>query len=185
MRLTHYKPLDCQLDEYESWLCMRQYWDNFASEYSDKTIEEKLILLGGFVLKGGNLNQLLEEYAKGRELTYRRRIQYCVVNYIGYLITREENVLYSKSHSKLCNRLKCLDKAELVLLLTYELKKRIRETYTIELNGDIVRTWEVSKEELNSDDNLDLIERNHCHSNPKEYSLHKAKIWKDPVASLW
>lgn len=167
---------------------MRLYWDDFASEYSNKTIEEKLVLLGGFIHRGGNLSQVLDEYAEERELSYRQRIQYCVVNYIGYLITGKEHILYSSSHSVLCDRLKCFDKAELISVLTNELKKRIQKTFTIEDNGNLTYYWEVSKENLNNDENVDTIERNHWRSNPDEpYSryLRKAKIWDNPLASLW
>ena len=66
---------------------MREYWDDFADEWNNSTIEEKLIRLAGYVKQGGDLNLVLNSYAENRDLSYRYRIQHCVFAYIERLIS--------------------------------------------------------------------------------------------------
>ena len=183
--MTTFSPLNYELEEYAGYVARREYWDSFACEWRDSPMEAKLIRLGGFVLKGGNLNDVLDLYAEGRDFTYRHQVQSCVLIYIINLMSGGILNIYMKS--PILDRLKRLDKEELVLLLTEELKRRIRQTYAY-INGDIEKHWEVSKEDLLADDILLKIEEEHWRSHPEEdfgWYLKKEGRWDDPNFCLW
>lgn len=179
------KPLICSLSEYEKWLTMREYWDDFADEWNNSTIEEKLIRLVGYVKQGGDLNLVLNSYAENRDLSYRYRIQHCVFAYIERLI--------SGSHfafgTPIISRIKRLDKEELVKLLTEELIRSVKEIKDYDADFIPISYWDVTDEYLNNDDILDRIEREHWRKNPDEnfsYYLGKEKRWCSGLeSSLW
>ena len=63
----YFKPYDCDLKEYEARLASsREIWDDYSHEWSYSTFDEKLVILAGFVLKGGDLKRAIERYAEER-----------------------------------------------------------------------------------------------------------------------
>lgn len=126
------KPFECDLKTYEGYIARKEYWDDLSTEWSFSTKEEKIIRLGGFVQQGGSLLRLLNSYAKEHDERYRERIQYCVLSYLRELITGGFT-----DDDPICNRIKCLDKKELVELLKIELKSRVRKSSEIESNGEV------------------------------------------------
>ena len=180
-----FSPFNFEVEEYSDYIARREYWDSFAREWRNSPMEAKLIRLGGFVLKGGNLNDVLERYAEGRDFTYRHQVQSCVLTYIINLMSGETLDIYTKSPT--LDRLKRLDKEELVLLLTRELKRRVRQTYAF-IKGDVEKHWEVSKEDLLNDDILSEIEEEHWRNHPEEsfaWYLKRTSRWDDPNFCLW
>lgn len=139
------KPFECDLKTYEGYIARKEYWDDLSTEWSFSTKEEKIIRLGGFVQQGGSLLRLLNRYAKEHDERYRERIQYCVLSYLRELITGGFTDDYP-----ICNRIKCLDKKELVELLKIELKSRVRKSSEIESNGEVSEIWIIDKENIDS-----------------------------------
>lgn len=110
-----------QLEEYEHILANREYWDNISCEwecYSKMT--DKLVRLGTFVQRGGNLNQVIALYAEGREYTYRVTIQHCIEKYL--------KALTGKRIPNLTLRLFKLEKEEAVKLLSELLKVCVKKS---------------------------------------------------------
>lgn len=180
-----YSPFECDLKEYIGYIARREYWDGFAHEWTYSPMEAKLIRLGGFVLKGGDLNEVLDRYAEDRAFTYRYEIQFRVISYIINLMSGGTLDIYTDSVT--LDRIKRLDKEELVQLLTEELKRRIRQTCSF-INGNIEKVWEISKGDLLKDDILDKIEREHWRSHPEEsfsWYLKKTNRWTAPDFCLW
>lgn len=180
-----YSPFNFDLEEYSDYLASREYWDGFAHEWTYSPMEAKLIKLGGFVLKGGRLDKVLDEYAKGRDFSYRHEIQRCVLIYIMELLSGGTLSIYMKSVT--LDRIKRLDKEELVQLLTEELKRRIRQTYSF-INRHLELIWEVSRDDLLKDDILEKIEREHWRSHPEEsfsWYLNKTRRWDNPDFCIW
>ncbi len=179
------KPLNCSLSEYEGWLAMREYWDDFSDEWNDSTIEEKLIHLAGFVKQGGDLNVVLNSYAEYRDALYRCRIQECVFGYIERLMSGD----LFKFGAPIIDRIKCLDKEELVQLLSEELKRCVVEEEEYDENFVKVSYWKIVDKYLNKDDILDMIEREHWKKFPNEsfsYYWGKSKRWDYGIEySLW
>ena len=138
------KPFECDLKTYEGYIARKEYWDDFSAEWSSSTIEDKIIRLGGFVQQGGSLLRMLNRYAKNHDEIYRNRIQHCILAYLKQLITGGFDY-----DDPICNRIKCLDKKELVDLLKIELKSRVRKSYDISINGDVSEMWIIDKEHLN------------------------------------
>lgn len=170
------QPMNYPLSEYENWLAMKEYWDDYSHEWTESSIEKKLVRLAGFVKMGGDLNTVLSDYAEDRDATCRIRIQYCVFRYIERLISGD----YFKFGEPIIDRIKRLDKEELVKLLTAELLRSVKETRDYDANGNRITYWIVSDEYINNDENLDAIEREHWKNFPNEsfsYYLDKSKRW--------
>ena len=52
------------LEEYEQILANREYWDNISGEWEMcSKMEDKLVRLGTFVQRGGDLNRVIALYA--------------------------------------------------------------------------------------------------------------------------
>ena len=106
------------LEEYEQVLANREYWDNISGEWEMcSTMEDKLVRLGTFVMRGGDLNRVIALYAEGREYTYRVTIQHCIERYL--------EALTKKRIQNLRLRLYKLEKEEAVKLLSKMLKVSI------------------------------------------------------------
>ena len=178
-------PLNCPLEEYEGWIAMKEYWDDYSHEWSYSTLEEKLIRLAGFVKLGGDLNTVLNDYAEGRDESYRCRIQCCVFSYIERLISGD----LFECGAPIIDRIKRLDKEELVRLLTEELLRSVKEIKEYDNNYKLVSYWKITDEFVNNDANLDAIEREHWRKFPDEsfsYYSDKSNRWeKGPKYSLW
>lgn len=175
-----YKPYDCDLEEYEGRLASsREIWDDCSHEWSYSTLEGKLIILAGFVQKGGNLKCAIERYAEDRSEIYRRRIHWVIFRYIWRMIMGDDAL-----GRPMYDRIRCLDNYELIRLLAEELKKCVKKTCKswFDYKGQhyIESCWIVSDEYKYDDTILDQIEREHWRSNPDEpfpIYLDKAKRW--------
>lgn len=145
----------------------REYWDDLGAEWNRNTIELKLVRLAGFVQQGGNLKKVLNHYAKEHDEQYNHRIQYCVLYYILKLMVGDRLRWYSKD--PLVDRIKCLNKDELIRLLTLELKRDVRPSCEMDKNHKIHEHWRLlSDDEQQSDVYLDRIERHHWRKHPEE-----------------
>ena len=176
------KPYDCDLKYYEGCLATRDFWDDCGHEWTYKTLDEKLVILGGFVQRGGSLKRVIKRYAEDRSEIYRCRIHWVIFTYIWRMIMGDEPMSNFNPMSK---RIKCLDNDELIKLLSEELKKCVKETCGTRYNRfgqhEIYNYWFVSNEYQYDDTALDKIERKHWRTNPDEpFSIYcnKAKRWE-------
>ncbi len=179
------RPLNCSLSEYESCLAMREYWDDYSDEWNDSTIEEKLVNLASFVKIGGDLNVVINDYAECRDTIYKYRIQFCAFRYIERLMSGS----YFKIGSPVVDRIKRLEKTELVSLLQEELLRCVKEIEEYDERQIKISYWQISDEFINKDDILDKIEREHWKNNPNEgvsFYMDKDKSWdKGDDYSIW
>lgn len=180
-------PFDVPLHDYEGMMNNRQYWDDLGAEWSWSTMEQKLVRLAGFVKQGGNLKKVINRYAKEHDNRYNCRIQYVILVYILKLMVGNRMKWYQDE--PLVNRIKCLNKDELVRLLTAELKRDVVPSCRLDKDGRIHDHWELlSDREWMSDVNLDRIERHHWRTHPEEsptqYS-NRANTWWNYTLSLW
>lgn len=179
------KPLNCKLSEYEGWLAMREYWDDYSDEWNSSTIEEKLVNLANFVKQGGDLNIVLNDYTENRDAIYRYRIQFCVFRYIERLISGN----YFAKGNPIIERIKRLEKAGLVSLLKEELSRSVKDVEEYDEKQIIKSYWQISDEFINKDDILNKIEREHWRNNPNEgvsFYMNKDKKWdKGSDYSIW
>ena len=183
----YYKPFDVPLKEYEGLVCRREYWDRLGTEWRWSSVEEKIIRLAGFVQKGGNLKKIINHYAKDRDETYRREIQHCILEYILVLMAGDSIKIYR--NSPFVNRIKRLDKDELVKLLSDQLKDSVRESYYIDRSHTIQLYWEIRyNNKLTPDEYMDKVDRKHFRKYPDEAFttfLDRFKLWDNPTYSLW
>lgn len=162
------------IEEYECILANREYWDNVSAEWERLSkMETKLVRLGIFVQRGGDLNCVIARYAEGREHTYRVMIQHCIERYIEALTLKQipdwELRLYK------------LEKEEAVELLAELLKagvKRLCDTegYTKEWHA----YGEVDWKHLDGDSILVAVEHKHqeCHPNESiEDAMKRVRKW--------
>ena len=171
---TDVKPYECDLKQYEACLATRDFWDDCGHEWTYRTLDEKLIILGGFVQRGGSLKRVIKRYAKDRSEIYRCRIHWVIFDYIWRMIMVDvpKNDYYPMSR-----RIKRLDNDELIKLLSEELKKCVKETCRTRYNRfgehEIYTCWIVSNEYQYDDSALDKIERRHWRSHPDESIDHQ------------
>lgn len=150
------------LEEYEQILANREYWDNISGEWEMcSKIEDKLLRLGVFVQRGGDLNRVIALYAEGREYTYRVTIQHCIERYL--------EALTNKRVDNLKLRLFKLEKEEAVKLLSEILKVSIGvdfryDKYTSrQVSFGILDTRNLDAERI-----LSAIEQEHRQAHPNE-----------------
>lgn len=184
-----FKPYDCDLREYEARLASsREIWDDYSHEWSYSTFDEKLVILAGFVLKGGNLKRAIERYAEDRTETYRSRIHWLIFKYIWRMMMGNESPFAQKQTA---DRIKRLENDELLRLLAEELKMCVKRTIvfinenrykpTSQPSYASKESWIVSDEYKYNDTILDTIEREHWRAFPDEsfsYYLNKSKRWE-------
>lgn len=173
-----FKPYDCDLREYEARLASsREIWDDCSHEWSYSTLDGKLIILAGFVQKGGSLKCAIERYAEDRSEIYRSRIHWVIFRYIWRMIMGDKPM-----KRPMYDRIRCLDNDELIRLLSEELKKCVKKTCKsgFDYKGQhyIESCWVVSDEYKYDDTILDQIEREHWRANPEENYFDKAERWE-------
>lgn len=185
----YFKPYDCNLKEYEARLASsREIWDDYSHEWSYSKFDEKLVILAGFVLKGGNLKRAIERYAEERSEIYRSRIHWVVFNYIWRMMMGKESQFDQKPTA---DRIKRLEMDELLRLLAEELKMCVKRTTEFvnenrykpnsQPNYKTYESWVVSDEYKYNDTILDTIEREHWRAHTDEsfdYYLNKCKRWE-------
>lgn len=150
------------LDEYEQILANREYWDNISGEWERcSKMEDKLVRLGRFVQRGGDLNRVIALYAEDREYTYRVTIQHCIERYL--------EALTNKRVDNLKLRLFKLEKEEAVKLLSEMLKASVsidfrRDKYT----SEEICFGVLNTRNLDADGILSAIEQEHRQAHPNE-----------------
>ena len=150
------------LEEYEQILANRDYWDNISGEWQMRSkMEDKLVRLGTFVQRGGDLNRVIALYAGGREYTYRVTIQHCIERYL--------EALTNKRVDNLKLRLFKLEKEEAVKLLSEMLKVSIG----VDFRYDKYTSRQVSfgvldTRWLDAEGILTAIEQEHRQAHPDE-----------------
>ncbi len=150
------------LEEYEQILANREYWNNISGEWQMcSTMEDKLVRLGTFVMRGGDLNRVIALYAEGREYTYRVTIQHCIRRYL--------EALTKKRIQNLRLHLYKLEKEEAVKLLSEMLKVSIG----IDFRYDKYTSRQVSfgvldTSKLDAEGILSAIEQEHRQAHPDE-----------------
>ena len=156
----------------------REYWDVISCEWERySTIEQKLIRLGGFVQRGGDLNRVILRYAAGREYTYRVTIKTCLMRYIECFLSK--NLWYT--------RIVRLEKEEVVGLFSELLKASVinsceydrykKKYYSVGL----LETKGVDAEGI-----LATIEKEHKEAYPYEtIEAVRKRAWKWLRESLW
>ena len=182
-----YKPLDLPLKEYEGRIRRREFWDDLASEWCNKPSEQKLIILAGFVQKGGSLKKVINKYAKDRDEIYRERIQHSILSHILKIFSNNgiDKCYYAEVFK---NRIKRYDKDELVSLLSYLLKTCVMEK-DFWVNLKRKKSWVVEyTNKLTPDELLDKFDKKFFRSHPEVSFmtfLHRADVWWNPHYSLW
>jgi hypothetical protein len=187
MMMNYNVPFNVSLQEYEGLMNNREYWDDLGAEWNHSTIEKKLVRLAGFVRLGGNLKKVINHYAKDHDEQYNHRIQYCVLYYILKLMVGDRLQWYNKE--PLVDRIKCLNKDELVRLLTLELKRDVQPSCEMDKNHKFHEHWRLlSDDEQQSDVYLDRIERHHWRKHPEESAsqyFRRAETWWSYRWFLW
>ncbi len=162
------------LEKYEQILANREYWDNISGEWEMcSKMEDKLVRLGSFVQRGGDLNHVIALYAEGREYTCRVTIQHCIERYLESLTNKRVDNL------KL--RLFKLEKEEVVKLLSEMLKVSIG----VDFRYDKYTSRQVSfsvldTRNLDAEGILSAIEQEHRQTHPDESIeeiRERAHIW--------
>ncbi len=179
-------PFDVPLDEYKGLIARREYWDDGSDEWNWSSLDLKLVRLAGFVQQDGDLNKVMTEYTEDLDEYKRQRIQYCVVSFILKLMVGER--LHISDNVPLVERVKCLNKEELIELLTEELKRDVKKDEKMDDNYKTHEDWVLlSDNQWMSDEILDSIEHRHWRENPEEsYTTYsnRAQYWWNN-RSLW
>lgn len=164
------------LEDYRGTIRTRRYWDPFEAKSITGTLEDRLANLSAFVKLGGDLLKEIDAYAEDRSSIYTDDIMTAVMTYLQYLISGENYGL----DETFTDRIKCLDKAELVQLLSEELKVRIVENEE--------SCWVLRKDNLCDDSILSGIEATHRMNHPDEtpamYARRK-KNWSASSHGFW
>lgn len=116
------------IKEFGANLGNREYWDSCGAEWNHTTIEQKIFKLAEFVQAGGDLYPVIYKYAKGREYTYRRAINWCILDYLNTLMVEGYYINFM-----------LLDNKEAVKLLTELLKVGARCCVSIRRQRMILR----------------------------------------------
>lgn len=164
------------LEDYRGTIRTRRYWDPFEAKSITGTLEDRLANLSAFVRLGGDLLKEIDAYAEDRSSDYTDDIMTAVMTYLQYLISGENYGL----DEAFTDRIKCLEKEELVQLLSEELKVRIVE--------DEESCWVLRKDNLCDDSILSGIEATHRMNHPDEtpamYARNK-RNWSASSHGFW
>lgn len=169
---------DVQLEEYEQILANREYWDDISCEWEQySTLEQKLIRIGGFVQRGGDLNRVILNYAEDREYTYRVTIKSCLMQYIERFLSKD--LWYT--------RIVRLEKEEVVELLSELLKASIKNSCEYDrykkkyYSVGLLETKGIDAEGI-----LATIEKEHKEAHPDEtIEAVRERVWEWLWESLW
>ena len=150
------------LEEYEQILANREYWDNISGEWQMcSKMEDKLVRLGTFVQRGGDLNRVIALYAEGREYSCRVTIQHCLERYL--------EALAKKHIQNLTLRLYKLEKEEAIKLLSEMLKASIGVDFRYDkYTSSQVSFTVLDTRNLDAEGILSAIEQEHRQTHPNE-----------------
>lgn len=161
------------IKEFGANLGNREYWDCCGAEWNRSTIKQKIFTLAEFVQCGGNLYPVLNKYAKGREYTYRRSIQWCIRDYLKELMGIDYYIRFMLLDNKEAVKLLSeLLKAATTLTMHYDATSRYPTQPRCE--------WKVDMEKAESI--LVAIEEEHKQKYPDETLNDQKKLvnkWKD------
>ena len=180
-------PFKVSLQEYEGLITSREYWDDLSEEWNNSTIEEKIVRLSGFVKMGGNLNKIINRYAKSHDDYIRRRIQYCVGMYILKIIDNDITGIFDHKLNPLARRVKRLVKEELVKLLINQLKTSVHEDICMDENQKIHENWTIkyTRKSMTPMELLDKIDSKYWNHDYSTYDRRPDVWWNNEQRSLW
>jgi len=166
------------LEEYKQILANREYWDNISGEWQMcSKMEDKLVRLGTFVKRGGDLNRVILNYAESREYTYRVMIKSCLKQYIERFLSKD--IWYT--------RIVRLEKEEVVKLLSELLKASAKSSCEYDKHNKkyysvgLLETKGVDAEAI-----LEAIEKEHKETHPSEtIEMVRERAWGWLRESLW
>jgi hypothetical protein len=127
--------------EAEQALAMQEYWDDLGSWWANSKVEKKIIMLGRFVMHGGKIDDVLERYRDGVSEDRASRIKPCIFIYLGILMADG----HINRHSPLYAELVSLSEKELLLKLTEQLMKCVKETEGTDAAGKRCYNYEIVK----------------------------------------
>ena len=167
------------LEEYEQILANREYWDNISGEWQMcSTMEDKLVRLGTFVKRGGDLNRVIALYAEGRKYTYRVTIQHCIERYL--------EALTDKRIQNLTLRLYKLEKEEAAKLLSEMLKVSIGVDFRYDkYTSRKVCFGVLDTRNLDAEEILSAIEKEHRQAHPDETIQDVRKRARKWMSDSW
>lgn len=176
-------PFNEPIAEYEKILQNREYWDDLCDEWNCSTMEEKIVRLAGFVQMGGNLNKVINRYAKEKDQYKRDRIQYCVGKYILKIAQPYPMNIYD-TRDPFVRRVKRLEKKVMVRFLVKLLKIGVRRSGEVGKDRRIYESWKIKYEyKKSADEILDRMESPYW----KDYMSYdrRADYWWSGSRSLW
>ena len=127
--------------EAEMYLAMQEYWDDLGSYWSDSSVEEKMIMIGRFLLHGGKLEDVIDRYKDGISEERFRRVRPCIFRYLGELIADG----HINRHSPLYAELDSLSDEELIAKLSNLLIEKVKETEDRNAQGKLCYNYEIVK----------------------------------------
>lgn len=127
--------------EAEMYLAMQEYWDDLGSYWSDSSVEEKMIMMGRFLLHGGKLEDVIDRYKDGISEERFRRVRPCIFTYLGELIADG----HINRHSPLYAELDSLSDEELIAKLSKLLTEKVKETEARDAQGKLCYNYEIVK----------------------------------------
>lgn len=125
--------------EAEMYLAMQEYWDDLGSYWSGSSVEEKMIMMGRFLLHGGKLEDVIDRYKDGISEERFRRVRPCLFRYLGELIADG----HINRHSPLYAELDSLSDEELIAKLSKLLKEKVKETEDRNAQGKLCYNYEI------------------------------------------
>lgn len=161
------------IEYYELEIGSKKYWDDFAHEFKELDIENKLINLAHYLKLGGNIHYIVSQYKRGRRVDVRKAVKNAATIYLEYLAKDD----YFPFH--------VFSESQLLTILSRELKNRLYESYNLRSGsfepkirqGNLEPDWDLTedKETLFFDNPwLDLVEEivdeNYCL--PLEKNIH-------------
>ena len=123
------------------YLAMQEYWDDLGSEWSESSVEEKLIMMGRFLLHGGKLEDVIERYKDGISEDRLRRIRPCIFRYLGELMADG----HINRHSPLYAELDSLSDEELIAKLSTKILDSVKESEGRDKDGKLIYNYEIVK----------------------------------------
>lgn len=129
------------LIEAEMYLAMQKYWDDLGSEWSDSSLEEKIIMMGRFLIHGGKLEDFIDRYKDGISEERIRRVRPCIFEYLGKLMADG----HINRHSPLYAELDSLSDEELIAKLSAKILESVMETEGRDKDGKLIYNYEIVK----------------------------------------
>lgn len=128
--------------EAEMYLAMQKYWDDLGSWWADSSVEEKIIMIGRFLIHGGKLEDVIERYKDGESEERLRRIRSCIFRYLGELMADG----HINRHSPLYAELDSLSDEELIAKLSAKIQESVKEIESRDGNGKLCYNYEIVKQ---------------------------------------